>query len=99
MTELSRQVEFKTRRKIRAKGEKGYTIWQNVGLFGIVGWSVAVPTLLGVATGIYLDKHLSGSQSWTISGLLLGIILGCINAWYWVSKENRSIKKELEDDQ
>lgn len=26
-------------------------------MFGIIGWAVAIPTLIGVAVGIWLDRH------------------------------------------
>lgn len=58
-----------------------------LGMFGMVGWSVAVPTLLGVALGIWLDKTFPQSFSWTLTGLILGLIAGCVIAWNWVIKE------------
>ena len=30
-------------------------------MMGLIGWSVAVPTLLGAALGIWLDKHHPGA--------------------------------------
>jgi ATP synthase protein I len=29
--------------------------------------------------------------------LVIGLVLGCLNAWRWVSKENRDIHRELEE--
>ena len=32
--------------------------------------------------------------SWTLMLLGVGVILGCLNAWFWVSKERQIIEKE-----
>ena len=79
--------EIVRRRRSRAAGDR--SIWEGLGMFGIVGWSVAIPTLIGIAVGIWLDNRLTGSISWTLTGLIVGILLGSLNAWYWVSRESR----------
>jgi len=63
--------------------------WFGLGMFGLVGWSIAVPTLVGVAGGRYLDEHFARSFSWTLTLLLAGIAIGCANAWYWIQQERR----------
>lgn len=63
-------------------------------MMGLVGWSVVVPTLLGAALGIWLDKRFTGSASWTLSLLIIGLLLGCANAWYWVQKEDTEMGEE-----
>lgn len=58
-------------------------------MFGLVGWSVAIPTLIGIAVGLWIDKHFPSSYSWTLMLLFLGVIIGSLNAWYWVQQESR----------
>ena len=66
---------------------------------GLIGWSVALPTLLGAALGLWLDKHYPGGHSWTLALLAAGLVLGCFNAWRWVAKEDREIHhKETDRD-
>lgn len=72
----------------RARGE-GRGVWYGFGMFGLVGWAVAVPTLIGVALGLWLDRVAPVAFSWTLAMLLAGVFLGCVNAWYWVRKESR----------
>jgi ATP synthase protein I len=60
-------------------------------MMGLIGWSVAVPTLLGAALGLWLDSSHPGAQSWTLALLVAGLALGCLNAWLWVAKEDRAI--------
>jgi ATP synthase protein I len=57
-------------------------------MFGLVGWSVAIPTLLGIALGVWLDREFPAEHSWTLTFLFIGVLLGCLNAWYWVRQES-----------
>jgi ATP synthase protein I len=84
---FSQRVAEKEVQKLKALKEKKESAWMGLGMFGMVGWSVAVPTLLGVALGIWLDKTFPQSFSWTLTGLILGLIAGCVIAWNWVIKE------------
>jgi F-type H+-transporting ATPase subunit epsilon len=73
--------------KLLDEQEKNKGIWYGLGMSGLVGWAVTVPTLLGLALGVWIDQHLISSYSWTLMGLIIGITLGCLNAWYWIEKE------------
>ncbi len=86
---LSETVGRRARRKLRARQQSGPTAWFGLGMFGLVGWSVAVPTLIGIALGLWLDARWPGRPSWTLTFLIIGVALGCLNAWYWVKQESR----------
>jgi ATP synthase protein I len=86
---LAGKVGRKEERKLRARRERDDSIWFGLGMFGIVGWSVAIPTLIGVALGVWLDMALPAPFSWTLTLLFTGIAAGCLNAWYWVKRESR----------
>ena len=88
------KIERKEKRKLRAQRKKGQGIWFGLGLFGVIGWSVMIPTLIGIAVGIWADRRWPGQISWTLTFLFAGIILGCLNAWYWVEKERKEIEEE-----
>jgi ATP synthase protein I len=94
-----RQVERQEARKIKAQRSKQRSVWFGLGMFGLVGWSVVLPTVLCTALGIWIDKRWPSQYSWTLMCLLTGIILGCINAWMWISREHKTIKKETEEEQ
>jgi len=90
-------IGVKAARKIKArKSTQG--VWFGLGMMGLVGWSVVVPTLLGAALGIWLDNHHPGEHSWTLALLVVGLVVGCINAWHWVAKEDRAMQDKPEDD-
>ena len=93
-TQLSEQVGVKAARKLRAQRHVTQTVWSGLGMMGMVGWSVAVPTLLGAALGIWLDEHYPGGHSWTLALLALGLGLGCFTAWHWVAREDREIHEQ-----
>ena len=94
---LAGQVGAKAARKIKArKSTQG--VWFGLGMMGLIGWSVVVPTLLGAALGIWLDKHHPGAHSWTLALLVAGLAIGCINAWHWVAKEEKAMQEEQENN-
>jgi ATP synthase protein I len=91
-------IGTKVARKLEARRNPSPGVWFGLGMMGLVGWSVAVPALLGAALGRWLDKHYADGHSWTLMLLLGGLILGCLNAWHWVSREDQAIHGEVEDD-
>lgn len=89
-SEAAEAISRKAARKQEAqKRDPNRAVWFGFGMFGLVGWAVAVPTLIGVALGAWLDRAIPGEFSWTLALLLGGVALGCLNAWYWVSRESR----------
>ena len=97
-TELSRQVANKETRKLRQQRKTIKTIWFGFGMFGLIGWSVTIPTLAGIAVGLWLDKHAPGQTAWTLNLLIIGLIIGCWNAWHWLAKENKAIHDDSDDN-
>lgn len=95
---LEERIGAREQRKLRARGSRDRTVFHGLGAAGIVGWSVAVPTVLGALLGIWLDRAWPSDISWTLALLLGGVALGCLNAWYWVSLESRSIEKDEQGD-
>jgi ATP synthase protein I len=91
--DFARQIKTKEARKLKAQASAKENVWFGLGMFGLIGWSVAIPTLLGVALGIWIDHTWPSRYSWTLMLLLLGIILGCLNAWRWISQERQKIDK------
>lgn len=81
------EIEKEAKKKIRSKSE-GDEIAFGLGLFGIVGWSISIPTVLGIALGIYLDKKFTSNISWTITLLFSGVIFGSFNVWHWINEKN-----------
>ncbi|MFC1766564.1 AtpZ/AtpI family protein [Planctomycetota bacterium] len=96
-TAFSREVGAKAARKLKARRHATQGVWFGLGMMGLIGWSVAIPTLLGAGLGLWLDKRHPGSHSWTLALLVAGLAIGCLNAWHWVSKEDREMREEQEE--
>lgn len=92
------QVGSKAARKLKARRNSTRGVWFGLGMMGLIGWSVAIPTLLGAAIGLGLDRRYPGGRSWTLALLIAGLAIGCWNAWHWVTKEDRAMRDEEEDN-
>src|SRR6056297_1760892 len=86
---LRRTVLRKSMRHDRARQRRQQSTWSFLGTFGLVGWTVALPTLLGLALGVFLDDVTDSERSFTLTFLLAGVAVGCATAWYWVEQERR----------
>jgi ATP synthase protein I len=96
--ELASEVGARATRKIKARRDGAQGVWFGLGMMGLVGWSVAVPTLLGAALGIWLDQHHPGKHPWTLALLVAGLAIGCLNAWHWVAREAKLMGDDREED-
>jgi ATP synthase protein I len=91
---FARQVAGKAARKSKAQRSGKQTIWFGLGMSGLIGWSVATPTLAGALLGVWWDRHHPGPHSWTLALLVAGLTLGCGNAWYWLSRQDQAINDD-----
>lgn len=95
-SQLEQAVAARTCRRMKAQREGDRGVWFGLGMFGLIGWSITVPTLLGAALGVWIDSRTDGPHSWTLMLLLLGVGLGCVNAWLWISRETQDIEEAEE---
>lgn len=86
---LIQEIGKKEGRKLKARREAERNAWFWLGMFGLVGWSVAIPTVIGVAIGLWIDTRWPSRYAWTLMFLFIGAVLGCLNAWYWIKRESR----------
>jgi ATP synthase protein I len=96
-TPLSQEVGARAARKLKARRHPAAGVWFGLGMMGLIGWSVVVPTLLGAALGLWLDRRFPGGRSWTLALLVVGLALGCWNAWHWVAKEDKEMREAQEN--
>ena len=94
---LSEEIAKKEQLKLKAIRDKN-GVWFGLGMMGMVGWSVAVPTLIGAAIGVWLDKSYPQTFSWTLSLLFVGLVTGVVIAGYWVQNEDKEIHKNDTDE-
>jgi ATP synthase protein I len=48
--------------------------------------------------GLWWDRRHPGAHSWTLTLLVTGLAIGCVNAWHWVSREDKAMHNEPEDN-
>ncbi len=90
----TREIAQKAERMEKARKRRHGNAWFGLGMFGMVGWAVVVPSVGGTALGLFIDARWPGKTSWTLALLLAGVALGCLNAWYWVQREGRGDDNE-----
>jgi ATP synthase protein I len=96
--EFTRKIGSKESRRIKGKTRKDETVWFGLGMIGVVGWSVAIPTLIGTAAGLWIDRTWPSRFSWALMLLILGVSVGAVNAWHWVRKARESIIRDGDED-
>jgi ATP synthase protein I len=96
-TAFSRQVGAQAARMLKARRSGPRSVWFGLGMSGLVGWSVTIPTLIGAAIGMWVDKHYPSTYSWTLMLLCSGLVVGCLNAWQWVDSEYKEMQEELDE--
>ena len=94
---LGQEVGAKAARKLKARRNPTPGVWFGLGMMGMIGWSVVVPTLLGAAVGLWLDRRYPGGRSWTLALLVAGLVIGCWSAWRWVAKEDEEMRGEQQN--
>lgn len=60
---------------------------RGIGTFGMIGWSIVVPTVGGAFLGRWLDRTYPQVFSWTIALILGGIVVGALIVMGWIKKE------------
>jgi ATP synthase protein I len=96
--DLAGVVSRKAARKLRARRDGAPQLWFGLGVMGLIGWTIAVPALLGAALGAWLDHRAPGGHSWTLALLMAGLTIGCFTAWHWVAQQDRDMHADAEDE-
>lgn len=84
-------------RMARARRRPPFSPLAGLGVFGVVGWSVAIPTVGGALLGAWLDRVAPQKFSWTLALILGGLVIGVIVAWDWVARESRRTEREQQE--
>jgi ATP synthase protein I len=78
---LREAVKTRQERRARWKREGERPLGQNLAMIGVLGWTIVLPTLLGIFAGRWLDRHFNMGIFWTLGLLTAGLALGCTLAW------------------
>jgi ATP synthase protein I len=80
-------IARRARRMKEARDNPGPSPLRGIGTFGMIGWSIAVPTVGGAFLGLWLDRIAPQGFSWTLALILGGVVLGAFIAAAWINKE------------
>ena len=85
---VEQRIDRRASQRQRGQARTRRTVWFGLGTFGVVGWSIAVPAALGAFAGMCIDARADRRESWTVMLLLIGLAIGCANAWRWIRRES-----------
>ena len=78
---LERAVKQRQERRDLWQREGERSLGQNLAMIGALGWTIVVPTLLGIFGGRWLDRTFQSGIFWTLGLLVAGLAAGCTFAW------------------
>lgn len=82
VTAIRRRAE----RMQQTRNQPKYSPLSGLGVFGVIGWSIAIPTVGGAFLGVWLNRVAPQSFSWPIALILGGVVVGAMVAWNWIDK-------------
>ena len=86
MAHAARQA---VQRKREALEEPEPSLGVRLGQIGILGWTIVVPTLLGLVIGHWLDRHFNTGVFFSAPLLMAGAAFGLWSAWKWMHRQTR----------
>lgn len=87
--DLARAAREAVQRKRRAEREPEPSLGSRLGQIGILGWTIVLPTLLGLVAGHWLDKRFATGVFFSAPLLMLGAAIGLWSAWQWMHRQTR----------
>ena len=94
---LKHHIRRQVARKLEARRHQHKALWLGFSVTGLVGWGVVISSMAGLAAGIWIDAKYPRVCSWTLMLFALGLLVGCLNGWYWMSRELSAIRREQEE--
>lgn len=82
----AKAIRRRAERMQQTRNEPKYSPLNGLGVFGVIGWSVAMPTVAGAFLGMWLNRVAPQSFSWPIALILSGVVVGAMVAWSWIDK-------------
>lgn len=80
-------IVCQARRMKSNRDNPGPSPLRGIGTFGMIGWSIVVPTVGGAFFGLWLDRVAPQRFSWTLALILAGVVIGGFIAVTWMNKE------------
>lgn len=62
------------------------SLGSRLGQIGILGWTIVVPTLIGLFVGRWLDRVFGTGIFFSAPLLIIGVVFGYWSAWRWMHR-------------
>jgi len=83
---LRQNIEKQAKRMVQAEKDRPTLLAQTVFL-GTLALLFVLPVVGGAYLGHWIDSQLAGySYRWTVSLLVTGLFVGCINVYYYIQR-------------
>jgi ATP synthase protein I len=83
---LDKAVRTRQERRALWRREGERSLGQNLAMIGALGWTVVIPTLIGIFAGRWLDREFHSGIFWTLGLLVAGLTIGCAMAWQRIQR-------------
>jgi ATP synthase protein I len=84
---LARAAREAVQRKRHAEREPEPSLGSRLAQIGILGWTIVLPTLLGLVIGHWLDRHFATRVFFSAPLLMVGAAIGLWSAWKWMHRQ------------
>jgi ATP synthase protein I len=85
--DMARAAREAVQSERRAREAPEPSLGSRLGQIGILGWSIVVPTLLGLALGHWLDRRFHTGVFFAAPLLMVGAGIGLWSAWKWMHRQ------------
>lgn len=91
---VARAARDATQREARGRAQPEPSLGSRLGQIGILGWTIVLPTLAGLAIGHWLDRLFGTRLFFSAPMLMLGAAAGLWFAWKWMHRQERSLQDD-----
>lgn len=88
------RIRARAERMRRSRARRPWSPLRGLSAFGAIGWSVALPTVLGALFGLWLERVAPQPFSWPLALILGGLVVGVLVAWEWVAREQQGARED-----
>jgi len=87
---IAQAAQTALQRKRQGLEEPEPSLGSRLGQMGILGWTIVLPTLLGLVLGHWLDHRFGTGVFFSAPLLMIGAGFGLWSAWKWMHRQTRS---------
>ncbi|NLY16499.1 MAG: ATPase F0F1 [Gammaproteobacteria bacterium] len=91
------QMQRQAKSMARMRKRSNYSPLMGLGAFGVIGWSVTLPSVAGAFVGMWLERVAPQRFSWPLALLLAGLVFGLLMAFVWLQQQQKQTLEQNEN--